>query len=121
MEISVAPNSPPGTSSIIIQGGYGPSVHFLNVLLTITNSTPSSSQQLGTRCLIAVPIYLPQSTLLSGLLIDVFIGAFYVGLPLEYFSRRLHLLRGLSRESWLIILLIAPSLLSVGSALFLLC
>lgn len=121
MVISVATNSPPGTSSIIIQGGYGPAVHFLNILLTVTNSTPSSSQQLRTRCLIAVPIYLPQSTLLSGLLIDVFIVAFYIGLPPEYFSRRLHLLRGLSRRSWLIILLVAPSLLSVGSALFLLC
>jgi streptogramin lyase len=117
--INIAPRASPGTDLITIQGTDGTTAHTIGLILTITNS--SISNQLETRCLIAVPIYLPQSTLLFGLLIDVFIGAFYIGLPLQHFSGRLRLLRRLSRESWLVILLLAPSLLSVGSALLLLC
>jgi streptogramin lyase len=121
LAISVASGASPGTDLIPIEGSDGMTVHTVGLIVTITNSTTSTSQQLETRCLILVPIYLPESTFLIGLLIDVFIGAFYIGLPPECFTRRLRLIRGLSRKSWLIILLLAPSLLSVGSALLLVC
>jgi streptogramin lyase len=122
LAIYVTPKASPGTDLITIGASDGTTSHTIGLILTIANSTTAgTSQQLQTRCLIIVPILLPQSTLLFGLLIDVFIGGLYIGLPLEYFSRRLRLIRGLSRKSWLIMILLAPSLLSVGSALLLLC
>ena len=122
LEINIAPGASPGTDSITIEGSDGTVEHTIGLILTVTNSTvTSTNQQLETRCLIAVPLYLPQATLLVGLLIDVLIGAFYIGLPLEYFSRRLRLIQGLSRQSWFITMLFAPSLLSLVSAVLLIC
>jgi len=54
--INVAPNSPTGTSSVIIQAGYGASVHFLSILLTITNSTSTATGP-KTACFIATATY----------------------------------------------------------------
>ena len=122
LEIYITPEALPGTDLITIGASDGTTSHTIGLILTITNSTTTGTgQQLETRCLVTVPIFIPQSTLLIGLLIDVSIGGLYIGLPLEYFSRRLRLKRGLSRTSWLIILLLAPSLLSVGSAFLLIC
>jgi hypothetical protein len=106
----------------MIKGNDGTTGHTIGLILTITNSSVTSTgRQLETRCLVALPIYLPQSTLLLGLLIDVLIGASYIGLPLQYFSRRLRSIQSLSRETWLLILLLAPSLLSLLSAVLLVC
>ena len=122
LEISVAGGASPGTDSIMIKGNDGTTRHTIGLILTITNSSlTSTGRQLETRCLVALPIYLPQSTLLLGLLIDVLIGASYIGLPLQYFSRRLRSIQSLSRETWLLILLLAPSLLSLLSAVLLVC
>jgi streptogramin lyase len=120
LAIYTSPRASPGMDLITIEASDGTTSHTIGVILTITNST-AIAQKLETRCLITVPILLPQSTLLVGLLIDVSIGSLYIGLPSEYFSRKLRLIGGLSRRSWLIILLLAPSLLSVGSTLLLLC
>ena len=119
--IRIAPNASPGMDLITIEANDGTTSHTIGLILTITNNTASSSQQLETRCLITIPILIPQSTLLIGLLINVFVGGLYIGLPSEYFSRRLGLIGRLSRKSWLIILLLAPSLLSVASVLLLIC
>lgn len=121
-EISIAPNALPGIDLITVEANDGTTIHTIGLALMITNSTTTiASQQLETRCLVTVPVYIPQSTLLVSLLADVFIGSFYVGLPLEYFSRRLHPVRGLSRRSWLIVLLFVPTLFAVGSVLLLVC
>lgn len=122
LEISVAPWAPPGTVLITIEANDGTSTHTIGLILTVINSTiTTTSTQLGTRCLIAVSLYIPQFALLAGLFIDVLIGALYFGLPLEYFSRRLRLIRGLSRKSWLIIMWFAPSLVSIVCAVLLIC
>jgi len=122
LEINVASGVPPGTDSMTIEGSDGTTDHTIGLILSVMNSsTTSTGQQLETRCFVAIPIYLPQSTLLVSLLIDVFIGAFYIGLPPEYFSQRFRLVKGLSRRSWLIALLLAPSLLCVASAVLLIC
>jgi hypothetical protein len=59
-------------------------------------------------------------TVLSSLLADVLIGGVYIGLPVDAVSRRLHLLRGLSRRTWLVISLTGPSAVLVASILSLL-
>jgi hypothetical protein len=122
LEITATPGTPLGTESITIEGSDGGTKYTIGVILTVTNGTVTSpSQQLETRCLLQVPIYLPQSTLLAGLLIDVLIGAVYIALPPEYFSRKIQLIEALGRNAWLIILLSAPTLLSLISAVLLIC
>jgi len=121
LSIAIAPKTPLGVDLITIEASDGTNSHSISLILTVINSTTTSTQPLETRCFVALPLLLPQSTLLLGLLIDVLIGGFYIGLPSQYFSRRVRLIGGLSRKSWLIILLLAPSLLSVGSALLLIC
>jgi hypothetical protein len=59
-------------------------------------------------------------TLLSSLLADVLIGGVYIGLAVDAVSRRFHLLRVLSRRTWLVICLAGPSAVVVASFLFLL-
>lgn len=122
LAINVATTTSPGTISILIQGSDGQITHSISLILIITNSTSSTiNLQLETRCLVTIPIYLPQSALLAGLTVDLLIGAAYIGLPAGYFSRKLPWLRGLNRKSWMIILLLGPSALSVGSVLLLFC
>ena len=122
LEISIAPKVVPGIDLITVEASDGTTTHTIGLTLMITNSTTTiASQHLETRCLVTVPVYIPRSTLLVGLLADVFIGTFYVGLPSEYFSRRLQLIRGLSRRSWLIVILFVPSLLAAASVLLLVC
>ncbi|HXZ90224.1 MAG TPA: hypothetical protein VEG61_04090 [Candidatus Dormibacteraeota bacterium] len=122
LEITAAPGTPPGTDSLTIEGSDGRTRHTISLLLTVTNGTVTNpGQELETRCLLQVPIYLPQSTLLVGLLIDVLIGAIYVALPLKYFSRKIRLTEALGRNAWLIILLSVPTLLSLISAVLLIC
>jgi streptogramin lyase len=117
--INIAPTAIPGTSLVVIRGSDGTIAHTIGIILTITNSTsPYSSTQSKTQC--PLPTYLLDLTVLSSLLADVLIGGVYIGLPVDAVSRRLHLLRGLSRRTWLVISLTGPSAVLVASILSLL-
>lgn len=118
--VYATPRASPGIDLISIEANDGTTSHTIGLILTVTNGT-STSQQQETSCLFIVPILIPKLTLLTGLLIDVLIGALFIGLPPEYFSRRLRLVEGLNRKYWLTILLLAPSLLAVGSVLLMIC
>jgi streptogramin lyase len=117
--INIAPSATPGTSLVVIRGSDGTIAHTTGIILTIANSTsPNGSAQLTSQC--PIPTYLLDLTLLSSLLADVLIGGVYIGLPVDAVSRRFHLLRVLSRKTWLVISLVGPSAVFVASFLFLL-
>jgi len=119
-EINISPTAPPGTHLVVVQGSDGTNAHTVSIVITIANSTNAiPSQQFETRCSVAVPTYLPGSVLLSSLIVDVLIGGFYIGLPIGNLGRKVRFLHILSRRSWLVIFLLAPSALFLGSALFL--
>lgn len=119
-EINVAPTATPGAHLVVVQGSDGTIAHTVGIIITIANSTSATpNQQFETRCFVGVPTYLPGSVLLSSLIVDVLIGGFYIGLPIGYLGRRVRFLHILSRESWLVIFLLAPSVVFVGSALVL--
>jgi streptogramin lyase len=118
--INIAPSATPGTSLVVIRGSGDTIVHTIGIILTIPNSTTATSSQSKTQCLIPIPTYLLDLTLLSSLLADVLIGGVYLGLPLDAVSRRFHLLRVLSRKAWLVISLAGPSAVFVVSFLSLL-
>jgi hypothetical protein len=111
----------PGTNFVVIRGSDGAIGHTIGIIITITNSSsPTNSFQSKTQCLIPIPTYLLDLLLLSGLLADVMVGGFYIGLPVDAVSRRIHLLRRLSRRTWLVISLVGPSAVFLGSFLSLL-
>ena len=118
--INIAPSATPGTSLVVVRGSDGTIAHTVGIILTVTNSTSPSSSQSKTQCPIPIPTYLLDSTLLSSLLADVLIGGLYLGLPVDAVGRRFHLLRVLSRRTWLVISLAAPSAVLVASFLSLL-
>lgn len=113
--INIAPTATPGTSLVVISGSDGTIAHTTGIILTIPNST---SPQSTSQC--RIPTYLLDLTLLSSLLADVLIGGVYIGLPVDGVSRRFHLLRVLSRKTWLVISLVGPSAVLVASFLYLL-
>ncbi len=116
--INIAPTATPGTGLVVIRGSDGSIAHDISIILTITNST--SPTQPKTQCLIPIPTYSLDLTLLASLLADVLIGGVYIGLPVDAVSRRFQLLRGLSRKTWLVIALMGPSAVFVASFLSLL-
>ena len=118
--INIAPSASPGPGLVVIRGSDGAIAHSISIILTITNSTSPNISQSKAQCLIPIPTYLLDLALLSSLLADVLIGGFYIGLPVDAVSRRLHLLRGLSRRTWLVISLAGPSAVFLGSFLALL-
>jgi hypothetical protein len=104
---------------VVIRGSDGTIAHTTGIVLTIPNSTsPNSNTQSTSQC--PIPTYLLDLTLLASLLADVLIGGVYIGLPVDTVSRRLHLLRVLSRKTWLVISLAGPSAVLVASFLYLL-
>ena len=113
--INIAPSATPGTSLVVIGASDGTIAHTIGIILTITNSTSLSS---SSKC--SIPTYLLDLTLLSSLLADVLIGGLYIGLAVDAVSRRFHLLRCLSRRTWLVISLAGPTAVFVASFLFLL-
>jgi hypothetical protein len=113
--INIAHNAAPGTSLVVIRGSDGTIAHTTGIILTIPNNT---SLQSTSQC--PIPTYLLDLTLLSSLLADVLIGGFYIGLPVDAVSRRLHVLRALNRKTWLVISLAGPSAVFVASLLSLL-
>ncbi len=115
--INIASSATPGTDLVVIRGSDGTITHTISIIITIANSTSPNG---GPQCPIPVPTYLLDLALLSSLLADVLIGGFYIGLPVDAVSRRIHLLRGLSRRTWLVISLVGPSALFVASFLALL-
>jgi hypothetical protein len=119
--INIAPTARPGTNFVVIRGTDGAIGHTIGVIITITNSSsPTSSFQSNTQCLIPIPTYLSDLLLLSALLADVLIGGIYIGLPADTVSGEFHPLRRFSRKTWLIISLLGPSALFVASFLSLL-
>jgi len=119
--INIAPSASPGPGLVVIRGSDGTVAHTISIILTITNSmSPNSGPQSKGQCLIPIPGYLVDLALLSSLLAGVLIGGFFIGLPVDAVGRRFHLLRGLSRRTWLVISLVGPSAVFVGSFLALL-
>ncbi len=109
----------PGTDLVVIRGNDGTIAHSISIIIMVTNSTGPGNSQPKTHCPIPIPTYVLDLTLLSSLLADVLIGGVHIGLPVDAVGRRLHLLRRLSRKTWLVISLVGPSALFLASCLFL--